>query len=115
MPTIIRMVDNFMSESVVLKTDSEHHKVDPHDRARISIPVPVCETAEAFRRQTLELQIPAKRESIRLWEASGHVRFSRDGQWKEDAEPVPRLSEPGGGRGIIVGAMGGFWLKRVNV
>jgi hypothetical protein len=115
MTTTIRVVDNFMSETLLLQCSGQGYKIEPHDRAWMSEHVPVCESEEEFRRHPFELRILAKGETIHLWEAGGQVRFSRDGQWHRDGEPVARLSEAGGGRGIVVGAMGGFWLKRVNV
>jgi len=115
MTTTIRLLDNFMSDSVYLETEHGTVKAEPHDRARLDVPVPLCETDASFGRQRLELRISLKNERIRVWEAGGQVRYSRDGRWSADAPSVPRLAEAGGGRGIVVGAMGGFWFKRVNI
>ncbi len=115
MTTTIRIVDNFMSDSVLLDVDTQSVRVEPHGRVRVDVPIPVCEDADAFKRQRLELRILLKNERVRIWESAGRVRFSLDGQWRADAEPVPKLCETEGGRGIVVGAMGGFWFKRVNV
>jgi hypothetical protein len=109
------MIDNYMSETVMLDAGNQTLRVGPHDRIFVEIPVPVCEDEEAFRQNRLELRILAKDEKVRLWEAGGQVRCARDGAWRPDAEAVPKLPAAGGRRGIVVGAMGGFWFKQVNV
>ena len=113
--TTIRLLDNYMSDSVYLETERGTFKAEPHDRARLDVPTPVCESDASFDQQRLELRIVLKNERVRIWEAAGQIRYSSDGHWSADAAPVPQLAEPGGGRGIVVGAMGGFWLKRVNI
>lgn len=115
MSTTIRIVDNYMSESILLDVDNQTLRIGPHDRLFVDLPVPVCEDEASFRGARLELRIVAKDQRIRFWESAGSVRFARDGVWRQDAEAVPKLCEVGGGRGIVVGAMGGFWFKRVNV
>jgi len=115
MSTILRIIDNYMSETVMLDADKQTLRVGPHDRIFLEVQIPVCEDEETFRRNRLELRILAKEEKVRLWEADGQVRFSRDGVWRADAEAVPKLAQAGGRRGIVVGAMGGFWFKQVNV
>src|ERR1041385_8732019 len=101
--TTIRLLDNYMSDSVYLETERGTFKAEPHDRAWVDVPVPVCENNANFGQQRMELRILLSDARIRIWEAGGCVRHSRDGCWRADAEPVPQLAESGGGRGIVIG------------
>jgi hypothetical protein len=113
--TTIRVVYNYMTETVSLAFEGGVCTVHPHGRETAHAVIPLCEDASAFERQGVELSIPRLDQRIRIWEAEGRIRFSRDGRWQPDAEVVPAFDEAGGGRGLIVGATGAFWFKKVNI
>jgi len=117
MPTTIKAVDNFTNESVQFKlvgrTKQEVH-VRPCQRGLFEYTVPVCEDAEAFARGHVEILVAIPARTYSIWEAGDRLRFSRDGKWSADAEPLPGESQSEGDRFLVIGGTGNCLVKRVK-
>jgi hypothetical protein len=113
--TTVRVVYNFMTETVFLEFEGSVCAVEPHGRETLRAVIPVCDDRAAFERTRMVLSLPRVSQRVCIWESAARIRFSTDNTWCPEAAPVAGVSEAGGARGITVGATGAFWLKKVNI
>lgn len=113
--TAIKQLENDTDQHIILHNveDQKSVKCKPHSNVSCDMWIPWCDYQKSFERGhhmkvlwSFPLVSPKNyippQPFAWIWQQGDFVRFSTDGKWKFNGDPIPGTSKKGGDRALMV-------------